>query len=43
MSTKPLRETFDKSGKYNLDLERAVREKTKYNSQREYRHGGKKA
>ena len=33
----------DLAGKYNLDLETAVREKTKYNSQREYRHGGKKA
>ena len=33
----------DLAGKYNFDLERAIKEKTTYNSSRERRHGGKSA
>ena len=33
----------DLAGKYNFDLERAIKEKTAHNSSREHRHGGKSA
>ena len=34
---------FDMAGKYDLDLDYALKEKIKYNSTRKYRHGNKKA
>ena len=34
---------FDLSGKYKIDLNKALETKLKYNETREYRHGNKKA
>ena len=34
---------FDLSGKYKIDLKKALETKLKYNETREYRHGNKKA
>tara|TARA_B100001996_G_C18652295_1_gene589867 strand:- start:43 stop:366 length:324 start_codon:yes stop_codon:yes gene_type:complete len=34
---------FDLSGKYEIDLEKALVAKLKYNETRKYRHGNKKA
>ena len=34
---------FDMAGKYELDLDYALKEKIKYNATRNYRHGNKKA
>lgn len=34
---------FDLSGKYKIDLKKALEIKLKYNETREYRHGNKKA
>ncbi len=33
----------DLAGRYRLDLEGAIKDKTKYNASREHRHGGKSA
>ena len=33
---------FDMAGYYNIDLEKAITEKMKYNKTRTYKHGGKR-